>query len=85
LPGIAVHKDGVASARLCPAIHPFTKTLAKEDGCPGPVYANRLRPKADFGGSRGFDGPAVSQADEALAKAASPGMTTERVIMKAAK
>jgi hypothetical protein len=28
-------------------------------GSPGPVYANRLRPKADFGGSRGFDGLAV--------------------------
>ena len=30
-----------------------------EYGSPGPVYANRLRPKADFGGSRGFDGLAV--------------------------
>jgi hypothetical protein len=50
-------KDGVASARLCPAIHLLLKNLvAKIDGCPDPGYANRLRPKADFGGQEASPG-----------------------------
>jgi hypothetical protein len=49
----------------------------RRTGSPGPVYANRLRPKADFGGSRGFDGACGIRRAEALAKAASRAMTTE--------
>jgi hypothetical protein len=47
----------------------------KRDGCAGPGYANRLRPKADFGGSRGFAEAFPCWLAEASAKAASPRMT----------
>jgi hypothetical protein len=41
---------------LDPAIHPLRKRLLKIDGCPDPGYANRLRPKADFGGQEASPG-----------------------------
>jgi hypothetical protein len=44
-------------AGLDPAIHPLRRALlTKMDGCPDPGYANRLRPKADFGGQEASPG-----------------------------
>jgi len=36
-------KDGVASARLCPAIHVFSAARSQERGCPAQGRAWRAR------------------------------------------
>src|SRR5438445_13714139 len=49
-------KNGVASLAYVPAIHVFRCANKARRGCPAPVYANRLRPKADFGGQEASTG-----------------------------
>jgi len=53
---------------------------ARRTGSSGPVYANRLRPKADFGESRGFDAARARGRAGALAEAASRTMTVVFVV-----
>jgi hypothetical protein len=67
-------KDGVASARLCPAIHVFRLWPQGKTWMPG----SRLR--QGYAGATNLLGT-----PEALAKAASPGMTTESVAPRVLK
>jgi len=51
----AMRKRGIQYSRGFSNKHQRLRNTGSRD----PVYANRLRPKADFGGSKGLDGLAI--------------------------